>query len=105
MIKLGKKKHFLNYIINFYLQVMPIYHQSNAGLHFKHLFLPLLEFFHSHYIRNANILQDQPGGKGEHCQNADYGYSTLLTTVFPVRLTGYTKQLGDVSKNILNLMK
>lgn len=73
MIRLGKKSVFFNYIINFYMQVISIYHQSNADLHLKHLFLPLLEFFHSHYIRNVNIPQDQPGGKGEHCQDADYG--------------------------------
>lgn len=72
--------------------MMPIYYQSNAGLHLKHLFLPLLEFFHRLYIRNANISKDKPGGKGEHCQDADDGYSTLLITVFPMLLAGYIKQ-------------
>lgn len=85
--------------------MMPIYDQSNAGLHLKYLFLPLLEFFQSHHIKNANISQDQPGGKGEHCQDADCGYSTLLTTVFPMHLAEYTKQPSDTNKNILYSMK
>lgn len=33
------------------------------------------------------------------------GYSTLPTSVFPVRLAEYTKQPSDTSKNILYLMK
>lgn len=72
--------------------MMPIYCQSNACLHLKHLFPPLLELFHRIYIRDANISKSKPGGKGEHCQDADYGYSTLLITVFLTLLAGYTKQ-------------
>lgn len=64
-----------------------------------------LSFFLSKYIRNTNIPQNQPGGKGEHCQDADYGYTTLLTTVFPMHLAGYTNRPGDIIKNILDLMK
>lgn len=69
----------------------------------KDLFLPILDFLHSYYIRNANIFQDPPGGKCEHCQDADYGYSTLLTTIFSIYLAGYTKQPSDASKTILDL--
>lgn len=85
--------------------MVSIYYRSNADLHVKHIFLALLEFFHSHYTRNANIPQDQPGGEGEHCQDADYGYTNLLTIVFPLHLAGYTKETGENSKDILDLMK
>lgn len=112
IIRLGKKlllKTFSKFFINFYLQGIPIYHQSNSCLpteHLKHFFIFLhLSFFLSKYIRNTNIPQNQPGGKGEHCQDADYGYTTLLTTVFPMHLAGYTNRPGDIIKNILDLMK
>lgn len=42
---------------------------------------------------------------GGNCQDADYGYSTLLTTISHTLLPGYTKKPGDISNNILDGMK
>lgn len=39
---------------------------------------------------------------GDNSQDADYGYSTFLTTISHTASPGYTKKPGDISNSILH---